>query len=104
MSTEIQKPYQGAFQGNAHYFALRVYIEDTDLGGVVYHANYLRFLERARSDLLRAAGIDQRGAIETGKGVYAVAEVHIKYCKPAKLDDQLVIVSLLDEVRGASSV
>jgi acyl-CoA thioester hydrolase len=90
--------------GHTHYFALRVYIEDTDLGGVVYHANYLRYLERARSDLLRSAGIDQRGAIENGKGVYAVAEVHIKYCKPAKLDDELVIMSQLAELRGASCV
>jgi acyl-CoA thioester hydrolase len=104
MSTEIEKPYAGAFIGNRHYFALRVYIEDTDLGGVVYHANYLRFLERARSDLLRAAGIDQRAAIESGKGVYAVAEVHIKYCKPARLEDDLVVLSELDEIRGASSI
>jgi len=102
MSVELTKPYQGAFQGNAHYFALRVYIEDTDLGGVVYHANYLRFLERARSDLLRAAGIDQRAAIENGTGVYAVVEVNIKYCKPARLEDELVIVSRLEEIRGVS--
>ena len=79
----IEKPYEGAFVGDAHHFALRVYIEDTDLGGVVYHANYIRFLERARSDLLRAAGIDQRAAIEKGEGVYAVAELRIKYIKPA---------------------
>jgi acyl-CoA thioester hydrolase len=104
MRTEIERPYSGAFEGNAHYFALRVYIEDTDLGGVVYHANYLCFLERARSDLLRSAGIDQRAAIESSKGIYAVTEAHIKYCKPARLDDELLIVSQLAEVRGASSV
>src|SRR5260370_27210307 len=104
MNTEIEKPYEGAFIGNAHYFALRVYIEDTDLGGVVYHANYLRFLERARSDMLRSAGIDQRTAIATGEGLYAVAEAHIKYRKPARLDDELVVVSHLDEVRGVSCV
>ncbi len=104
MNTEIEKPYQGAFIGSAHYFALRVYIEDTDLGGVVYHANYLRFLERARSDMLRSAGIDQRAAIESGDGVYAVAEAHLKYRKPARLDDELVVVSHLEEVRGVSCV
>ncbi len=104
MSTEIQKPYEGAFRGDTHYFALRVYIEDTDLGGVVYHANYLRFLERARSDLLRAAGIEQRAAIESGKGVYAVAELRIKYCRPARLEEDLVITSKLDEIRGATAV
>ena len=104
MNTEVEKPYEGAFKGSAHYFALRVYTEDTDLGGVVYYANYLRFLERARSDMLRLAGIDQRGAIESGVGVYAVAELHIKYRKPARLDDELVVVTHLEEVRGVSCV
>jgi acyl-CoA thioester hydrolase len=100
----LEKPYEGGFVGNKHHFALRVYIEDTDLGGVVYHANYIRFLERARSDLLRAAGIDQRRAIERGEGVYAVAELRIKYVRPAKLDDELVIISQLDSLHGACCV
>ena len=104
MNTELEKPYAGAFKGNTHYFALRVYIEDTDLGGVVYHANYLKFLERARSELLRAAGVDQRAALENSEGIYAVAELQIKYCRPAKLDDELVVVTLLKEIRGASCV
>ena len=104
MSTEIDRPYSGGFVGDAHHFALRVYIEDTDFGGVVYHANYLRYLERARSDMLRAAGIDQRGAVERGEGVYAVSEVQIRYRRPARLDDELVIVSRLEEVRGACCV
>ncbi len=104
MNTEVETPYEGAFKGSAHYFALRVYIEDTDLGGIVYYANYLRFLERARSDMLRSAGIDQRGAIESGVGVYAVAEMHIKYRKPARLDDELVVVTHLEEIRAVSCV
>ena len=104
MSTELEKPYAGAFKGDTHYFALRVYIEDTDLGGVVYHANYLKFLERARSDLLRSVGIDQRAALEQGEGIYAVAELHIKYCKPARLDDELLVTSRIKELRGASCV
>jgi acyl-CoA thioester hydrolase len=104
MTAGIEKPYGGAFKGNEHYFALRVYIEDTDLGGVVYHANYLRFLERARSDMLRVLGIDQREAIETGKGVYAVSEVHIKYCRPARLEDDLIIVSRLEKVGAAKCI
>ncbi len=102
MSESMQKPYEGAFVGDAHYFALRVYIEDTDFGGVVYHANYIRFLERARSDMLRSLGIDQRAALETGVGVYAVAEITVKYCRPARLEDDLVVVSRLQEVRAAS--
>jgi acyl-CoA thioester hydrolase len=90
--------------GKTHRFALRVYFEDTDVAGIVYYANYLRFMERARSDMLRAVGIDQRAALESGDGVYAVAEAHIKYRAPAKLDDELVVVSNVSEVRAASCV
>lgn len=97
-------PYQGAFAGKTHRFALRVYFEDTDVAGVVYYANYLRFMERARSDMLRAVGIDQRAAIENGEGVYVVADVSIKYRGSAKLEDALVIVSEVREVRAASCV
>lgn len=100
MSTATPVPSNGVLHGNEHLFALRVYIEDTDLGGVVYYANYLKFLERARSDLLKVLGIDHRHAIEKGIGVYAVVEVRIKYRKPAKLDDDLLIVSRLAQLRG----
>ena len=102
MSTATPVPSNGVLHKNEHWFAARVYIEDTDLGGVVYHANYLRFLERARSDLLRALGIDHRAAIENGLGVYAVTEVNLKYRKPARLDDDLLIVSRLAQLRGVS--
>ena len=98
----LDRPYEGGFVGNTHRFALRVYFEDTDVAGIVYYANYLRFMERARSDMLRAVGIDQRAALEQGGGVYAVAEANIKYRRPAKLDDELVIVSRVEEVRAAS--
>lgn len=104
MSAENAKAYQGAIVANTHYFALRVYVEDTDFGAVVYHANYLRFLERARSDLLRLLGIHQRAAVENGEGVYAVSELRIKYVRPARLDDELLVVSRLDYVRGACCV
>lgn len=96
-------PYCGAFVGRTHRFALRVYFEDTDAAGIVYYANYLRFMERARSDLLRAIGIDQRAALDSGDGVYAVAEAHIRYRRPARLDDALVIVSELKALRAASA-
>jgi acyl-CoA thioester hydrolase len=99
---DLAKPYQGAFVGKTHHFALRVYFEDTDTGGVVYHANYLRFMERARSDMLRAAGIDQRAALDSGEGVYAVSEVSLKYRRPAKLDDALLLLSEVRKVRAAS--
>src|SRR3546814_6626357 len=69
-------PASGRFIAAEHHFPLRVYFEDTDLSGLVYHANYLRYMERARSDMLRIAGIDQRGNLEGGEGVYARSEEH----------------------------
>ena len=62
----------------------------------------MRWFERARSDLLRLLGIDQRAAVETGEGHYAVAEVHIRYLAPARLDDALVIATAATELRSAS--
>jgi acyl-CoA thioester hydrolase len=97
-------PPAGRLDGAAHLFPLRVYFEDTDLSGVVYHANYLRFMERARSDFLRALGIDQRGAFDSGEGVYAVADLTIRFVAPAKLDDALVVVSRVTKVRAAAAV
>jgi acyl-CoA thioester hydrolase len=101
-SSQYDQPYRGGFVGSAHHFALTVYFEDTDTAGIVYYANYLKFMERARSDMLRAAGIDQRAAQEDGTGVYAVAEAHVRYLKPAKLGDDLLIVSTVQQVRAAS--
>ena len=89
-------------RGRAHLFPLRVYFEDTDVAGIVYYANYLRFIERARSDMLRIIGVDQRGALEGGEGVYAVAELSVKYKAPAKLADDLVVVTEIEAVRAAS--
>ena len=94
-------PYSGRFEAGSHRFAVRVYFEDTDAGGVVYHANYLRFMERARSDMMRLAGIDQRAAIEQGEGVYVVAEVGLRYRAPARLDDDLMVVSRIERIKGA---
>ena len=70
--TSLPDPPSGSFEGAVHRFAVRVYFEDTDLSGVVYHANYLRWFERARSDMLRLLGVDQRAAQEAGEGAYAV--------------------------------
>ena len=96
--------HPGAFVGAAHQFRARVYFEDTDLSGIVYHANYLRYMERARSDMLRLAGIDQRAAMEAGEGAWAVTDLAIRYRSPAKLDDDLLVVSTVEAVRGASVV
>ncbi len=95
-------PKAGRLVGREHRFPLRVYFEDTDFSGVVYHASYLRFMERARSDMLSVAGIDQRAAFASGEGVYAVAELTIKYHRPARFDDALLIVSTVEQLRAAS--
>jgi acyl-CoA thioester hydrolase len=101
---DFDTPYRGGFVGREHHFALTVYFEDTDTAGIVYYANYLKFMERARSDMLRAAGIDQRAAQEAGTGVYAVAHVDISYARPAKLGDDLLVLSTVEQVRAASVV
>ena len=93
----------GRFDGKRHCFPVRVYFEDTDLSGIVYHANYLRYMERGRSDMLRAIGIDQRGHHDAGEGVYAVSELAIKYRAPAKLDDDLFVESRVTKVTGATA-
>ncbi len=97
------EPATGIMDGAVHRFPVRVYFEDTDLSGVVYHANYLRFMERARSDMLTVAGVDQRGAFDRGEGVYAVADLSIKYRRPARLDDALIVVSHVQAVGAATA-
>ena len=101
-ATAFDQPYRGGFVGPEHHFALTVYFEDTDTAGIVYYANYLKFMERARSDMIRAAGVDQNSAHHQGEGVYAVAECAIRYLKPARLGDDLVVVSTVDQVRACT--
>lgn len=86
-----------------HRFPVRVYYEDTDLAGIVYYANYLRFIERARSEMVRAAGIDQR-AMKAAGLVFAVRRVEADYLVPARFDDQIEVRSRLTVVKGASLV
>ena len=92
----------GTLEGDTHLYAVRVYYEDTDLSGITYHANYLRWFERARSDLLRRLDIDQRAAIEAGEGAYAVSAINLKYFRPAKLDDDVLIETRCTELKAAS--
>jgi len=99
---QLPEPPTGRFDGAVHLFPVRVYFEDTDLSGVVYHANYLRWFERARSDMLRVLGIDQRAAHDGGEGAYAVSELAIRYLRPAKLDDAVLIRSETLEIAAAS--
>ncbi len=85
-------------------FPVRVYWEDTDAGGVVYYANYLRFLERARSEWLRSIGIDQAALLRDERLQFVVVEANIRYHRPARFDDALVVSVQIEELRGASVV
>jgi acyl-CoA thioester hydrolase len=98
----LDTPYRGGFVGEEHHFALSVYFEDTDAYGIVYYANYLKFMERARSDFLRAVGIDQAAELRSSGSAYAVVEVDIRYRKPARLGDDLVVISTIDQIRASS--
>jgi len=87
-----------------HRFTCRVYYEDTDLAGIVYYANYLKFIERARAELLRDLGIDQVGIkAETGV-VFAVRRVSAEYLSPARHDEVLTVETRVLDVRGARAV
>ncbi len=81
---------------------VRVYYEDTDVGGVVYYANYLKFAERARTEALRTLGIDQSDLMAQERVAFAVRECHAEYLKPAHLDDHLMIETRVARMGGAS--
>lgn len=97
------QPPSGRIEGSRHFYPVRVFFEDTDLSGIAYHANYLKWCERARSDILRLLGIDQREAFATGEGFYAVSEAHIKWRRPAKFEDVLVVETVCTQIRAASA-
>ena len=84
-----------------HRFPVRVYYEDTDAGGIVYHAQYLCFAERARTELLRTIGFDHVQLIETDGGVFAVRRASVEFRRPARLDDLLVVETSVVATRGA---
>ena len=93
----------GRIVADAHLMPVRVYWEDTDAGAIVYYANYLKFTERARSDMLRLLGIDQRAMMERESGaMFAVRDVQASYLAPARLDDDLVVETRLIELKGAT--
>ena len=79
-----------------HQFSLRVYYEDTDLAGIVYYANYLKFIERARSEWVRTLGVDQTQLKQSNDVVFAVRRVEADYLKPAHFDDELIVETSLE--------
>ena len=86
---------------DADEIELRVYYEDTDLAGIVYYANYFKYIERGRTEYLRARGIDQMALKEAGGGVFAVRKVAAEYLKPAKMDDLLTVRTAIETTSGA---
>lgn len=95
-------PTSGRIDGGVHVLPLRVYYEDTDAQGIVYYANWMRFLERGRTELLRLLGL-QHSALREEKGLnWVVRRCTIDYLKPARLDDCIDIVTSCGELRGAS--
>ncbi|WP_209505516.1 MULTISPECIES: tol-pal system-associated acyl-CoA thioesterase [unclassified Ruegeria] len=82
-----------------HTYPIRVYYEDTDMGGVVYHANYLRYIERARSDWVRNLGNDQNAMRDEGI-VWVVRRVEAEYLAPARFDDELIVETEVTEISG----
>jgi acyl-CoA thioester hydrolase len=99
----------GEIRGGRHFLTVRVYYEDTDFTGIVYHANYLRFMERGRTNYLRLLGADHRVLFEeTAKEApgfsFVVRSMQIDFLKPARMDDVLEVVTEPAEVKGASSI
>ena len=92
----------GHFEGKVHILPLRVYYEDTDLSGVVYHANYLRYMERGRTEFFRLAGIGQMADLESkDPSAWAIRSAKINFLKPARIDDPLHVHTVLTEMGGA---
>ncbi|MDM0086811.1 MULTISPECIES: tol-pal system-associated acyl-CoA thioesterase [unclassified Variovorax] len=85
-------------------FPIRIYWEDTDAGGIVFYANYLKFMERARTEWLRDLGIEQRALREQSGGMFVVSETQLKYHRPARLDDELLVTVELRQTGSASAI
>ena len=95
-------PREGALQGEVHRFPVRVYYEDTDAAGIVYYANYLKFIERARTEMMRLYGVEHEKARQSGGTAFIVRRCEIEYIAPARLDDALVVETRLKELGGAT--
>lgn len=95
-------PREGAARDGAYLYPVRVYYEDTDAAGLVYYANYLRFAERARTEMLRRLGVEQERLRAESGLVFVVRRCTAEYLMPARLDDDLVIATRLTSLGGAS--
>lgn len=100
-------PLDGEIRDGHHVLTVRVYYEDTDYTGIVYHANYLRYMERGRTNYLRLLGVSHRGLFEETEQeapgfAFVVRSMNIDFLKPARMDDLLEIITEPQEVKGAS--
>jgi acyl-CoA thioester hydrolase len=107
MSDSAVSSLSGEIRDGGHRLPVRVYYEDTDFSGVVYHASYLRFMERGRTDYLRLLGADHRALFEQTEAeapgfAFVVRSMNIDFLKPARMDDVLTIATAPHEVKGAS--
>lgn len=103
----MQPHLDGEIRDGRHHMQIRVYYEDTDFSGIVYHANYLRFMERGRTNYLRLLGADQHALFAEAQSeapgfAFVVRSMNLDYLKPAKMDDVLDVATWPVEVKGAS--
>jgi len=104
--TEIL-PHSGIMDKGAHIFPFRVYYEDTDVGGVVYYANYLKFMERARSEMISMLGLDQAKMLHYNNAddvSFVVRHIEVDFMSPARFDDCLIVVTTILKLGGASII
>jgi acyl-CoA thioester hydrolase len=94
-------PTAGRFEGREHRLPVRVYYEDTDFTGLVYHANYVRYFERGRSDALRLMGVGHAELLDGDRPMaFVVSKMELAFLKPARIDDELVVRTLYEAARG----
>lgn len=99
--TPADMPTSGRFEGREHRLPVRVYYEDTDFTGLVYHANYVRYFERGRSDCLRLMGIGHAELLDGDQPLaFVVSKMELRFLKPARIDDALVVRTRYDAVKG----
>ena len=91
----------GSFDGKTHILPIGIYYEDTDLSGMVYHANYLRYMERGRTEFFRLAGIPRARLEDDEPTAWTIRRITVDYFRPARLDDKIAVHSVLTEVSGA---
>ena len=100
--TPAMKTMDNALHGGEHRLDIRIYFEDTDAGGIVYHANYLRYAERARSEALRSLGVPHAQMVEVHDRMFVVRHAEIDYERPARLDDLITVATRVRRVSAAT--